>query len=397
MQALNSQPNGMEMAIIEDSNNLDQIFATRHYSYLTRGCSNPDGEEKLAEIIKKYIESGGNLEKKFIKDVFISAINRCDNPSFFGATVENNPVIKLLIDKINLDIKLDSPPGEKLIHLASRLGKTKIVAALLDRGVGIDEKTEIDKTPLHLAIELGREETIKLLIDRGANLDAKTIEGKTPLHLASESGNLSLVKKLFEAGADINAKTLEGDTPLHLALKIGQSSDINPEYSEYINSEYSEYIANRRREMVQLLLKMRANPHETNNDDISASTIIKNLQTQRGELIFGASEVHPASLGARRSSDRDESVVEEIRVSISLLRLSEEPLPSSPPASLGAKKSPDQVGSVVEGSKDESWVLIDDLCLSDSPPASLGARRSPDRVESVVEGSRNAETKKQRI
>ncbi len=388
MQALNSQPNGMEMAIIEDSNNLDQIFATRHYSYLTRGCSNPDGEEKLAEIIKKYIESGGNLEKKFIKDVFISAINRCDNPSFFGATVENNPVIKLLIDKINLDIKLDSPPGEKLIHLASRLGKTKIVAALLDRGVGIDEKTEIDKTPLHLAIELGREETIKLLIDRGANLDAKTIEGKTPLHLASESGNLSLVKKLFEAGADINAKTLEGDTPLHLALKIGQSSDINP--------EYSEYIANRRREMVQLLLKMRANPHETNNDDISASIIIKNLQTQRGELIFGASEAYPDSLGARRSSDRDESVVEEIRVSISLLRLSEEPLPSSPPASLGAKKSPDQVGSVVEESKYESLVLIDDLCLIESPPPSPRARISPNQDGSVVEVSQ-AKTKQQGI
>ena len=305
MQAFNPQPNEMEMAITRNSNNLDKIFATRHYSYLTRGCSNPDGEEKLAEIIKKYIEFGGNYEEKFIKDVFISAINRCDNPSFFGATVENNPVIKLLIDKINLDIKLDSPPGEKLIHLASRLGKTKIVEALIDRGLNINELTQEGKTPLHTAIVMNREETIKLLIDRGANLDAKTIDGKTPLHLASESGNLSLVKKLIEAHADINSKTLEGDTPLHLALKIGQSSDINP--------EYREYIANRRREMVQLLLKMGANPHVTNKDDISASTIIINLQTQNGELIFGASEAPPASLGARRSPDRVESVVEGSR------------------------------------------------------------------------------------
>ncbi len=307
MQAFNPQPNEMEMemAITRNSNNLDKIFATRHYSFLTSGCSNPDGEKNLAKIIEKYIESDEILEKKFIKDVFISAINRCDNPSFFGATVEDNPVIELLIDKINLDIKLDSPPGEKLIHLASRLGKTKIVAALLDRGVGIDEKTDIDKTPLHLAIELGREETITYLIDKKANLERASRDGKTPLHLASESGNLSLVKKLIEAGADINAKTREGDTPLHLALKIGQSSDINP--------EYRKYIANKRREMVQLLLKMRANPNETNNDGISASTIIINLQTQSGELIFGARESSPASPIVRSSPDRVEPVVEEPR------------------------------------------------------------------------------------
>jgi len=82
MQALNSQPNEMEMAIIEDSNNLDRIFEVRKPKYYSQGRSNPDGENKLAEIIKKYIEFGGILEKKFIKDVFISAINRCDNPFF---------------------------------------------------------------------------------------------------------------------------------------------------------------------------------------------------------------------------------------------------------------------------------------------------------------------------
>jgi ankyrin repeat protein len=82
------------------------------------------------------------LGKKFYSRSFTSALTRSDNPSFFWATVEDNPVIKLLIDKINLDIPVDSHPGEKLIHLASRLGKTKIVEALLKNGANINEKIE---------------------------------------------------------------------------------------------------------------------------------------------------------------------------------------------------------------------------------------------------------------
>ena len=82
MQALNSQTNEMEMAIIRNSSNLDKIFEVREGKNVIWGCSNPEGENNLAEIIKKYIKSGRTLEKKFIQDVFISALNRCDNPFF---------------------------------------------------------------------------------------------------------------------------------------------------------------------------------------------------------------------------------------------------------------------------------------------------------------------------
>ena len=202
---------------------------------------------------------------------------------FFHTTVEDNPVIKLLIDKINLDIPVDSHPGEKLIHLASRLGKTKIVEALLDRGVNIDEKTDKGKTPLHLAIELHREKTIKFLTERGANVNAKTIEGETPLHSASKSCEVSIAQDLINARADINVK-IEGKTLLHLALE---------NYQNFIDTEdkaddYFSFRKFQKLKFIEFLIENGSDLEITRPDGLNARDIIEN---QKRAGIFSDDEI----------------------------------------------------------------------------------------------------------
>jgi hypothetical protein len=147
-----------------------------------------DQENSLADLIKSYLERPKKPNQNLIEKLFVSAFTRSNNR---GDRVEDNPVIKLIIDKINIDISVDSHPGEKLIHLASRLGKTKIVEALLKKGANINEKTIEGKTPLHIALENYHEykddifsynkssqlEFIDFLIENGSDLEITRPDG----------------------------------------------------------------------------------------------------------------------------------------------------------------------------------------------------------------------------
>jgi ankyrin repeat protein len=66
-------------------------------------------------------------------------------------------------------------------------------------------------TALHLAVLLNRHEVIRLLIARGADLDRREYpDNAAPLHFAAMYGDLETIKLLVEAGADIEGK---GDDP----------------------------------------------------------------------------------------------------------------------------------------------------------------------------------------
>ena len=66
------------------------------------------------------------------------------------------------------------------------LGRTGVVAALLDSGMAVDTRGWSNFTPLDQAAMNGRRETVKLLIARGADLEDRAFddEGPTPLDCA---------------------------------------------------------------------------------------------------------------------------------------------------------------------------------------------------------------------
>ena len=101
-------------------------------------------------------------------------------------------------------------------------------------------------TPLYMAACKGNNEIVHLLLERKADPNATKTSGTTPLHAIvgcnceiSESGRTDVVKLLINGGAQPNKEDNLGWTPLHHAASMG------------------------RREMVEILLEMGADPNIT--------------------------------------------------------------------------------------------------------------------------------------
>ncbi len=108
------------------------------------------------------------------------------------------------------------------LHAAVQDGRVEIARILLERGVPVDIKDCLQRTPLHHAVEAPRhsEALVRLLLGRKANARAPDEDGWQPLHLAAQASNARAAALLLKSGASANAREKEeGRTPLHLAIE----------------------------------------------------------------------------------------------------------------------------------------------------------------------------------
>ena len=109
------------------------------------------------------------------------------------------------------------------------LGRTDVVAALLDAGMAVDTRGWSNFTPLDQAAMHGRAETVRLLIERGADLDDRAFddEGPTPLDCAlwgirnnrADDGDYpGTVEALLAAGAPTRYEGRTGDAAVDALL-----------------------------------------------------------------------------------------------------------------------------------------------------------------------------------
>jgi ankyrin repeat protein len=124
----------------------------------------------------------------------------------------------LVIAMIGILIALLLPartPSDGLLHRAAWDGNVIEAKRLLDNGLStVDERGNMDNTPLHRAAYSGNKDVAALLIKRGANINAKNRFLSTPLHEAVRTGHVEVVRLLVANGADLNAETSGGSTPL---------------------------------------------------------------------------------------------------------------------------------------------------------------------------------------
>lgn len=95
---------------------------------------------------------------------------------------------------------------------------------LVGFGARVNDKSNLDKTPLVVAAKNGHVEMVKVLVELGADANDKGRTGRTTLHIAAEEGQVEVVRLLIgELGVDVHAKDKKGETPLHFAAKCGHA------------------------------------------------------------------------------------------------------------------------------------------------------------------------------
>ncbi|HUQ34889.1 MAG TPA: ankyrin repeat domain-containing protein [Aestuariivirga sp.] len=115
------------------------------------------------------------------------------------------------------------------LHLATALGNTEIVQALIDGGANIEAKGEpADSHPLHLAAQNNESEIAQLLIKHGAKVNSRNSGDKTPLLIAAGHNHIEVGEILLKNGADPNETFSEyKDSPLHFASYAGNAAFVS--------------------------------------------------------------------------------------------------------------------------------------------------------------------------
>lgn len=134
--------------------------------------------------------------------------------SYLGYT----DIVNALIEK-GVDVKAkDDVDGCMAIHLAAANGKNDVINILLDVDASnINDVDNRGNTPLHWASMKDRADTVSLLIENGADIEAKDIDNWTALHYSAAFASLQTVEALVDNGADKNSLTKDGNIPVNYA------------------------------------------------------------------------------------------------------------------------------------------------------------------------------------
>src|SRR5687768_4767465 len=121
-----------------------------------------------------------------------------------------------------VDPNLTTTNGETAVHAAvrSRLENSMQALRLLSQGkIGrparLDLADDQRMAPIHLASLLGRTRKIKALVELGVPIDSTSIDGRTALHFAVEGGHEDAVKALLDLDAPPDRVDASGRAPLH--------------------------------------------------------------------------------------------------------------------------------------------------------------------------------------
>ncbi|KAI0573320.1 Ankyrin repeat domain-containing protein [Pyrenophora tritici-repentis] len=203
---------------------------------------------KEKEMLLKHVENTQgrfSIGNDLIADIFAAA---CDPEStvLVEAIKRNDAaLVEMLLEK-GSDPDQETTSGLRPIFVALDCASAPVVNALLKRGIDLKVLDKKQSTVLQAIFEsplAHEQETSALfaaLLEQGADADVRYPDGKTLLHHAVSPifDNTKYAQLLIDNGLDVDAQDEGGNTALHLATHS--------------------------KSRVEMLLKNKANPHQTN-------------------------------------------------------------------------------------------------------------------------------------
>ncbi|MFC1763440.1 ankyrin repeat domain-containing protein [Planctomycetota bacterium] len=196
-----------QVPYIKNSIKMAELLIAKGADVNVQGSSNPLYNavwNKDFDLVRLLVTHGADVNYTFRKDW----------PPFYYV-VESN--IKELVE---LMVKKGFRVPE--IHLAAFRGDLTSVKRIYVEGADIDERDQLNWTPLHWAAAGGQRDIVEFLIKNGADVNAEGKSKYTPLYVSVRS-DTELVNLLLSEGAHVNAGAeLQRNTPLHGASSAGR-------------------------------------------------------------------------------------------------------------------------------------------------------------------------------
>ncbi|WP_342377607.1 ankyrin repeat domain-containing protein [Myxococcus stipitatus] len=128
--------------------------------------------------------------------------------------------------KTGLDTtKVVAPDAQNLMHYAAMKRFDALQMILEHRPQqDVNVRDETGATPLFLASWVGISSAVKALLEKGANPNIPDTDGNMPLHTAAKNDHDSVVKLLLAAGADKSARNANGQTAEDRARAEGNTT-----------------------------------------------------------------------------------------------------------------------------------------------------------------------------
>ena len=157
-----------------------------------------------------------------LQDIQVNQVRRIDGgtPLIIAAYKGHSEVVKLLLDKKDIQVNQGDRCGATPLIHAAKKGHLEVVKLLLERdNIHVNQGDKYGYTPLSLAAMQGRSELLKLLLEKDdIQVNQGDIWGDTPLYKAVIGGHREIIKLLQrERNILVGKANNRGLTPLSVA------------------------------------------------------------------------------------------------------------------------------------------------------------------------------------
>ena len=217
-------------------------------------------------------------------------------PLMFAVQRGHGAVVKLLLDRDDVEADSRDDLGLTPLSRAALEGRGAVVELLLDRDdVEADSRDKLGRTPLTIAANGGHGVVVKLLLDRDdVEADSKDdLNGRTPLSWAAMNGREVVVKLLLDRDdVEANSRDFHGRTPLSWAAMNGREvvvkllldrDDVEANSRDFHGRTPLSWAAMNGHEAVVKLLLDRDDVEAESKDDLHGRTPLSGVARERRE------------------------------------------------------------------------------------------------------------------